>query len=338
MNRGIRLTGLRVAIACLGLALGGQSAFADSSSGTPEVAPGSGTGMKVIYIAGDKSASYVAAACGMREVAKVAGADFQFQQAEDFSPARQIPIVDAAVAAKPNVILISPTDPQALIAPLQEAHDQGIKVILVGNTLNDNSFIASEVIADNVAAGRRVAQLLGDLAKTKHLSGPVALITYQRGGSGITDARQDGFEAEIKKYPTLSYVGPQISGISATDGAAVAQAVFAAHPDLVGVVTTFEPASEGVATVIREQNLQGKVIGLQMDSVEVGIEDIKNGALRGLTGENFRGEGRQAMAQAIAAVKGTSGQKTVYVDNVVFTPDNVASPEMQKYITKPSCD
>ena len=76
-----RLIKLMLATACLGSILFHQPTSAGSSTALTDlgIATGSGAGMKMIYIAGDKSASYVAAACGMREVAEIAGAVFEFQ-------------------------------------------------------------------------------------------------------------------------------------------------------------------------------------------------------------------------------------------------------------------
>src|SRR5581483_10650644 len=64
---------------------------------------------------------------------------------EAFSPPTQIPFLTAAIAKKPDAILIAPTDKNALIAPIQRAIDAGIPVITV------DTFITKPIAVTNIS-------------------------------------------------------------------------------------------------------------------------------------------------------------------------------------------
>jgi ribose transport system substrate-binding protein len=75
----------------------------------------------VVYIEGAKLPFYGAIACGVIKAAEANGLPYRVESPDTFTPTEQIPIVEAVVATKPDVILISPNDTTALIQPLREA-------------------------------------------------------------------------------------------------------------------------------------------------------------------------------------------------------------------------
>lgn len=324
--------------AAVGAAAGVLALSACSSSGG--AAPrggdsGSGAqGKKVVYIWPDKEPVYTAVGCGAQDVATRAGVDFSFSDPpRTFSPTDQIPIVDAVIAEHPDAIMVSASDPKALVVPLKQA--AGIKVVTVSNDISDDSFLTAAVIGDNRASGSKAADMLAKRLAGK--TGEVAYIAYQRGGSTITDDRQDGFEAEIKKYPNLHYIGPTLAKVDSGSGAAATNAILSAHPNLLGIVGSFIPPSTEMAATLRERHLAGKVVAIALDADQPGIANIKNGSIAGLEGEPFRQEGRDAMQQLINAFDGRPVQKNISLKPVEFTKSNVNDPSMAQYVPGPNC-
>ncbi|WP_165036643.1 substrate-binding domain-containing protein [Candidatus Protofrankia californiensis] len=296
----------------------------------------SAAGKSIIYVAPSHVGAYVAVACGVQARASQYGMTFTAQYATTFSAAAQTPLINAAVAAHPAVLLVSAADTKALDVPLKRAASQGIKVITVANGIDDHSFLTSVIEGNNTENGTKTADLLAQLANGR--TGDVAYIGFRPGGSAITDARQKAFEAEIKKHPHLHLITPTIVGqVDATTGAAATNAILSAHPNLLGIVGSFYPMSNGMAQALRERGVAGKVIALQMDSDPTGVDDIKNGSLSGLLAETFRDEGTAAAQQAFNAVTGKPVTTSVSTNPVVFTKDNVSDPSMQKYIMNDHC-
>ena len=62
-----------------------------------------------------------------------------------YEPASQIPIVNAAVARRPDALIVAATDAEALQAPLEQAAKRGIKVVTFDTTTADPSFAVTHV-------------------------------------------------------------------------------------------------------------------------------------------------------------------------------------------------
>src|SRR6201995_2629149 len=128
----MRMTRLGTA-AVAALLLTSVAACAKSSSGGSS---GKTSGFKIAFIPGDANDAYYGPVqCGVQAAAKATGSSVDTQAPKTFSPTDQIPILQAVVAKKPDVIIIAPTDSKSLYAPLKKATAQGIRVVLVDTTL-----------------------------------------------------------------------------------------------------------------------------------------------------------------------------------------------------------
>jgi ribose transport system substrate-binding protein len=78
-------------------------------------------------VAGDEF--YITMQCGIQAEAARLGVTVQTQGPQKFDPTLQKPILDAAVASKPDAILIAPTDVKAMQQPLEQAAAAGIKIV-----------------------------------------------------------------------------------------------------------------------------------------------------------------------------------------------------------------
>src|ERR1700736_5081328 len=120
----------------------------------PAQTPANNKHYKIVYIPGIASDPYyIALNRGAQDEAKKEGATVQFSgSAQAFSPSTQLPYLNAAIAQKPDLIMIAPTDKVAMQAPIQTAVTAGIPVILVDTTLNDPSIAVPSIDFDNVTA------------------------------------------------------------------------------------------------------------------------------------------------------------------------------------------
>ena len=82
---------------------------------------------------------------GANEEAWKLGVKITQQAPPKYEPASQIPIVNAAVARKPDAIIVAATDAEALQAPLEQAAQRGIKVVTFDTTVSDPSFAVTHV-------------------------------------------------------------------------------------------------------------------------------------------------------------------------------------------------
>jgi ribose transport system substrate-binding protein len=277
---------------------------------------------------------YVTMQCGAQEAAKAAGATLDVAAPDEFDASLQTPVVNAVVAKKPDAILIAPTDTQAMIPPLTQAKQAGIKLVFVDTTtVNGPELAESEIASDNEEGGREAARTLAKLVGDK---GSVLVINVKPGIS-TTDARAKGFQDELKNHPNMKSIGVEYSNDKPEVAAAKATAALAAHPDLVGIFGTNLFSAEGAATGMRSAGASQKVKIVGFDAGPKQVEDLQQGIVQALIAQKPADIGKAGVEQAINALKGQPVQKKIGTGFVVVTKDNMNNPDVQPFLYKSSC-
>jgi ribose transport system substrate-binding protein len=115
---------------------------------------------------------------------------------------QQIQLVQNAVAAKVDGIVLAPLDAKALVKPVEEAVAKGIPVVIMDSAL-ESSKIVSYVATDNYHGGVLAAQRLGALLNGE---GKIILLRYSV-GSESTEQREKGFTDTLAKdFPKITYL------------------------------------------------------------------------------------------------------------------------------------
>lgn len=275
---------------------------------------------------------YLTMACGARAEAKAKGVDIDVQGPTQFSPDLQVPIVNAVTAKHPAAVLIAPTDSQALIPPMRQMAGNGIKVVQVDTQVQDSSIAVSSVTSDNIAAGEKAADEINNLTGGHG----TVLVVSNTPGISTSDARAQGFEREIKKYPGLTPLPVQYNNDDASKAAQIINSTLAAHPNLSGVFATAETAAEGVATGLKSAGSANKVSMVGFDAGPTQIQALKAGDVQALVAQEPYREGQAAVDQALNAIDGSTVDKTVKTDLAVVTRSNLATSG-SKYVYKSQC-
>lgn len=269
------------------------------------------------YVSGEADPAYNTVGCGAKDAAKALGATVTQQDPTEFSPTAQSRTLNAVVARKPDGIIISPNDAAAMQAPIERAEAQGIKVTTALNTLNDASSLSSEVVNDEVAGGNAAADYLGKESKGRKVK--VALITFKPKASLPADTRWHAFEKEIKKYPNITYLGPQfVADVSPSAATPVMNAILARHPDLWGVQVTFGLAGTGAVAAIRQRGKRLKVVTYDPGNPST-LKDLRSGDVSAVVAYKQRKLGAEALRQAYDAATGKPVKKKVVFAPLIYT-------------------
>jgi ribose transport system substrate-binding protein len=252
--------------------------------------------------------------------------------AEAFSPPTQIPFLNAAIAKKPDAILIAPTDKNALITPIQRAISAGIPVITV-DTFITKPLAFSNVSTDNLAGGRAAADAL---VKAIGGSGEVAGISVNPGIS-TTDQRQHGFELELKKYPSVKYLGTQYCNDDQTKATNLTTALLNGHKNLKGVFAMNVVSGNGVTAAVKAAGKSGKVKLVEFDAGPPQVQALKAGTIDALIAQYPYGIGQLGVQLAYKYVTGqkASIKKHYGTGSATITRANVNSPAIKKFLYTP---
>jgi ribose transport system substrate-binding protein len=343
----VRLRGTRVALATLLLLLAACGGGQETSDTAGE--PGGETGQQTE--AGDTGGAgeeydivlipgvigdefYVSMECGAREAAEELGVNLDVQGAEQFDATLQTPVLEAVIASNPDAILIAPTDTTAMQAPIEQAVEAGITVVLVDTTLDDPSIAVSAIASDNVEGGRMAGQALAELIDEQ---GAVMVINVKPGIS-TTDQRQQGFEEAIAEFENIEYIGTEFSNNEPARAAEIVSATLAARPDLNGIFGANLFSAEGAATGVRNAGPQGEDIRIVgFDAGPAQVNQLESGQVQALIVQKPLEIGRQGVEQAVRALNGEDTEEQITTDFVTATQDNLDDPEIEQFLYRSSC-
>ncbi|AQZ60517.1 ribose ABC transporter, periplasmic binding protein [[Actinomadura] parvosata subsp. kistnae] len=306
-----------------------------SCGGGGEGSGGGGDRIRVALVQGLAGEEfYETMACGARAKAKELGVDLDVQGPQKFDPTLQTPIVNSVVAGAPDAMLIAPTDVKAMIAPLTQAKQQNIKIILVDTVVEDPTIGLSRISTDNLKGGAAAAEALSEQVGGK---GKVLVISTDPGVSTV-DARIKGFEDEIKaSHPGLTYVGVQYSHNDVGEASRIMNAALAKDADLAGVFATNLNSATGAGTALQQAGKLGKVKMVGFDAGPAQVKQLKDGVVQALIAQLPADIGAKGVEQAVAAVKGQEVTPSIPTDATIVTAANVDRPEVQKVLYKAGC-
>lgn len=310
------------------------SAATSATTGGAVKAP---AGMKIFYVPGlTGNPFYNTVACGAQKKSDELGIKFTYQGSPEFDVAKQSAIVSALIGDKPDAIMISVTDPDAMIPPLKEAKDAGINIIGIDGDLSDTTIMSTNIQSDNLVGGALAAKSLVD-AVGEAVGGEVLGLSNDP-GSPIGGQREKGFTDELAKHPKFKYLGTQFTKNQQSAAATIVSTTASSNANLVGVYTMATNNTEGAVTGLREANKTVKDVKIVGYDVSAPIlAALKAGDITGLVVQFPFGAGQKGVETAVALANGQKVERNQATDFVFATPANVDSPEVQKFIYKLDC-
>jgi ABC-type sugar transport system substrate-binding protein len=312
------------------------SACSSSSSNTSTSTSSASTAKKLELIVGTKSDNfYVTMECGAKQEAAKLGAKLTVTGPADFTVPEQKPLIDAAIATRPDALLVAPTDTTALDSDLQQVQNNGTKIVFVDTSSSDPALGISRITSDNAGGGKLAADQLAKLIGGK---GVVSVITV-KAGTSTTDARVAGFTQEMKaKYPNITLLPTRYDDTDSTTVAA--QQIggdVSAHHDLSGVFAANVITAEGAATAVKSAGMSGKVKVATFDADPTQMTMLSNSTIQLAIAQAPALEGRDGVIQAMNALTGKPVTKNILTPLVAITTSNMNSPSVTPYIYKSNC-
>jgi ribose transport system substrate-binding protein len=266
---------------------------------------------------------------GAKEAKKL-GMGFIWEGASAFSPEAQQPVLSALLARHPSALLVAPTDPKALTGTLSQFKAAGIPIITVDTTISDTSLLTSRITSDNQQGGASAADACGKAMKG---SGDAAVI-YTTPGTTTTNARGQGFIAEMKKkYPNVKVLTEYDNNTESTATSQVSSLLLG-HPNLTCIFGTNDYAAEGAAQAVDTNHDQSKVTIAGYDAEPQLVSLLKKKTIQIIIAQKPAEEAQLAVQYAYDALTHhTSAIKSsVQLPNITMTPQNIDQPSISKWI------
>lgn len=251
----------------------------------------------------------------------------------------QITLLQNAVSAKVDAIVIGPVDSTSLAGPVKEAYLSGIPVVLVDTVVNGEDYSAA-LLTDNIEAGRMAAEeMLKKLRETGLSEDKESVIAVQIGAAGsqtIID-RLKGFneywDANAPKAWKVLNDDIKVNEGSIEKATAFGQDFLTAYQNLVGMFGPNNGSTVGFVTALAESGRKD-IVMIGFDFSDEIANMIKSGEYicsSVVQRQYYMGYDGVKLALELAN-GGTVTEKKIDTGVLIVDSSNVNSPEVQSVI------
>ncbi|MCW8307726.1 substrate-binding domain-containing protein [Acidiphilium sp. PA] len=264
---------------------------------------------------------WLAVRAGADAAAKKYGATVSFEApASGLDLAGQIGMVNNAVTAGTDGLILAAQNPQALLKPVQSALAAHIPVVTVDSGLSPN--IADTFLAtSNIGAAAALAKYTAD--HLMHGKGQYAIVDFNHTAStGI--ARPKGFMQGMKAFTGIKRMGPiQYSQNDVSTGLRIATTMLTQYPKLDVIFGANDRAALGPAEAVQRAHSKVKVVGFDADLGEIAY--IKSGIIQASILQSPYDMGYYAVIALLDKIAGKTLPKRISTPYFLLTPSNLGS-------------
>ncbi|WP_215112507.1 MULTISPECIES: ribose ABC transporter substrate-binding protein RbsB [unclassified Exiguobacterium] len=220
--------------------------------------------------------------------------------------AKQVNDVEDMIQKGMDLILINPTDSEAVGAAVQAANDAGIPVITVDRNAETGDVVA-HVASDNVAggqlAGDYMVELVGEGQKVVELEGVP--------GASATRDRGQGFNEAIDGK--LEVVAKQSANFDRAEGLTVMENILQDNKDIVAVFAHNDEMALGAVQALEAAGMSDvKVIGF--DATDDAVKAVEGGTMAATVAQKPAEIGKLGVEAAITHLKGETVEENIPVE------------------------
>lgn len=238
---------------------------------------------------------------------------------DPFDVALEIQNLNSAIASRPDLILVSPTDDNALVPSLQQAKSQNIPVIINNSMPADaaEDLVTATINADQAVLGTYAAQNIVEGLKAQGLdSGNIIAITGSDATATSGD-RMEAFKAELAKTPEYKLVEVRNGNWDPAATGKIASQLFAQYESKGGIQGAYGMADYMANAIIQSAEQAGIPVGVDKKGLivtgsncfKVGIDNIRAGKQYGTATQTPSAEGRFVVEHVLAFLRGEEIQK-----------------------------
>ncbi len=246
---------------------------------------------------------------GAEESAEAAGIDIVVADAQDDS-SKQINDIEDLLQQGIDLLLVNPTDDEAVIAGIEAANDADIPVITVDRSAADGE-VVTHIASDNVAggemAGEYIAELLGDDDATMiELEGiPGVAATTERG---------EGFHNVVDELDSIEIVASQTANFDRTEGLSVMENLLQGNNDIGAVFAHNDEMALGAVEALESKGILEDVIVVGFDATDDARDAVEDGRMEATIAQQPHLISEAAIEAAIDVINGEDVEDFIPVD------------------------
>ncbi|WP_339187803.1 substrate-binding domain-containing protein [Paenibacillus sp. FSL P2-0121] len=255
--------------------------------------------------------------------------------------AEQVRMVEDSIKEKADVIILAASSYMGLAQVVDRAAYSKIPVLSVDAEVG-SARVRAYVGSNGYEAGQKSAERLIQLLNGY---GEVGIINFtnsslgaeQESSNGIeygardAEEREKGFLNYAARYPNIQVVEISYTTSSISDAEELTRLMLLKHPNLRGIASLNETASQGAAKAIQSRGLHN-IKMVAFDSSPSMMELLQEGTVQATVIQNPFSNGYLAVKHAVEVIEGMDVPERVDTGTKLIDLDNMLWPENQKLL------
>ena len=247
---------------------------------------------------------FVTLSDGAKAKAEELGATLTVVDAQD-NASKQASDVEDLIQQGVDLILINPTDSEAVVATVEAANTADIPVITVDRS-SEGGEVVAHIASDNIAGGELAGEyLLG-------LIGEGSQVVELEGIAGSSAARDRGEGFNNIANEKLDVVAKQTANFNRAEGLTVMENILQGNPDVKAVFAHNDEMALGALEAIEAAGKDILVVGF--DATEDAVKSVEDGKLAGTVAQKPDLIGQKAIEAAVKSLKGEKVEASIPVE------------------------
>jgi len=251
------------------------------------------------------------------ETAKEFGWDVISLDAQDSSE-KQASQMQDLIARDVDIIIVNPTDSDAIVPSVKEANDAGIPVICATRPSNGGK-VEQVVNVDNIEAGNLVAE---EMIKVLGTELKVAILEGVPGAPSANN-RQQGFLDIVGDYPDIEIITSVTANYNVEDGFTVMEDVLQSNPEIDALYCHNDPMALGAIRAATAAGRLEEIAIFGVDGADDALVAIKEGEMVATVMQQPALMMVTAVESAAKVINGEEVEELVIVPLVLVNKDNV---------------
>lgn len=214
-------------------------------------------------------------------------------------PAKQISNVEDLIQQEVDLIIINPTDSEALIPAVEKANKADIPVITVDRSVSGGE-VSTHIASDNVEGAKMAAKYI---AKRLDGKGNVVEIQGQPGASAARD-RGRGLHEGLEEYADIKIVYSQPADWDRNKAMNTMQNALQSNPDIDAVFAHNDEMALGALRAIESAGLKGKIVVVGFDAIDEAVDAVKAGDMDATIAQQTELMGETSLNTALEILNG----------------------------------
>lgn len=248
---------------------------------------------------------------GAEKAAKETGANLIVVDAQNDS-AKQVSGVEDLIQKKVDVLLLNPTDSNAIGTAVQDANKANIPVITVDRSATGGK-VVSHIASDNVKGGEMAGEFI-----LKSLGGKGNIVELQGiPGTSAANDRGKGFHQAVDGKTGVKVIASQPANFDRAKGLSVMENILQSNKDVQAVFAQNDEMALGAEQAMQTSGKKVLIVGF--DGTADGVKAVKEGKLAATIAQKPELIGEDAVQTAVKVNKGEKVDAFIPADLDIIT-------------------